>query len=249
MTLAVDYNKPTSSTFYVEVLPQLQLNINDALSLSTETSGANYPTNTVKFRNSRFEKWNGTSWSVLSTGYAISITGNANTVTNGVYTNTVQSITAIKTFTSQVKLAAGTASAPQLANKDNSDTGIYFPSIDSVGVSINGQNALTIDSGRNLTCAQNITAYSDKRLKKDFETLNNALQKVKTLHGYLYTKIETNRREVGLISQEVEKILPEAVFRDKNGYLSLAYGNLAALFVEAIKELDTKIQALEQKIQ
>lgn len=244
----VNFNLPINSTLYTEVLPQLQLNIADSLKLSTETSGANYPTNAIKFRNSRFEKWNGSTWEAMATTYAISITGNATTVTNGVYTTGDQTIAGSKTFSGSILFDTATgATVPSIAHKTTTTTGIYFVSATEVGISISGSKVVGVDS-TGIYCSGNITAYSDERLKKSLTPIKDSLNKIKELTGYLYTKKQDESRQVGLIAQEVQKVLPEAVHKDEQGYLSLAYGNLAALFVEAIKELDDRIQSLEARV-
>jgi len=95
----------------------------------------------------------------------------------------------------------------------------------------------------------NVTAYSDIRRKKDLVKLDNALNKVEQLTGYTYTNKIDNKRYTGLIAQDVQKVLPEAVQAEKlDGHLSLAYGNMAGLFVEAIKELAHKIEILEARL-
>lgn len=88
---------------------------------------------------------------------------------------------------------------------------------------------------------------SDFRLKSDFAPILSALYKVKSLTGKLYTK--NGRREAGLIAQDVAKVQPESVFLNEDGYLSLASAGILALVVEAIKELDEKVEALDDRSQ
>jgi hypothetical protein len=97
--------------------------------------------------------------------------------------------------------------------------------------------------GRHITAVGNVTSNSDRRLKKNIQKIDNALDKVQQLNGVLFTMKETNSRQTGLIAQDVQKVLPEAVIGDD--ILSVAYGNMVGLLVEAIKELreivDTKV--------
>ena len=93
----------------------------------------------------------------------------------------------------------------------------------------------------------NVTAYSDKRLKSDIVKIKDALNKIDKLNGYTYTM--NDKRSTGLIAQEVLEVLPEAVEGSEETTYALAYGNLASIFVEAIKELREKILDLENKIQ
>jgi len=94
----------------------------------------------------------------------------------------------------------------------------------------------------------NVIAYSDSRLKTDIEIIDGALTKVAALRGVTFRRIDADMpRQTGLLAQEVREVLPEAVVEDKDGLLSIAYGNLVGLLVEAIKELKTKVAALENR--
>ncbi len=105
-----------------------------------------------------------------------------------------------------------------------------------------GSLSFNVTSG-DLTASGNVTAYSDIRLKTDLEVISDAISKVKKLTGYTYTRIDTGSRQTGLVAQDVKKVLPEAV--EYNGsHLSLAYGNLVGLLVEAIKEQQAQIDKL-----
>ena len=91
-----------------------------------------------------------------------------------------------------------------------------------------------------------MTAYSDRTLKKNVETISNALAKVQAMRGVYFEMINTGDRNIGVIAQEVQAVLPEVV-RDNNGVLSVAYGNLTGLLIEAVKELSEKLAKLEAK--
>lgn len=91
-----------------------------------------------------------------------------------------------------------------------------------------------------LTVNGDIQSTSDLRLKTELQPIPDALSKVLALQGYTYRM--TNQpadgpRHMGLIAQEVQAVAPELVGEDKDGRLSLAYPNLTALLVGAIKEL------------
>ena len=91
---------------------------------------------------------------------------------------------------------------------------------------------------------------SDRRLKKDLQRIEGALTKVQQLSGYTfqYQRDPVDRRSTGLIAQDVQAVLPEAVFENDAGMLSLAYGNLAGLLVEAIKELAEDVRRIAHAI-
>lgn len=105
---------------------------------------------------------------------------------------------------------------------------------------------LTVDNSGNLTAAANITAYSDRRLKTDLEQITDALNIVQSLTGYRYKRVDIDQKEIGLIAQDVEPMLPELVV--ENGeYKSLAYDRMVAVLVEAVKMLAARVEILERK--
>ena len=109
--------------------------------------------------------------------------------------------------------------------------------------------ALTLDmsAAGAATFNDNVTAYSDERLKDNIETLEDGLHKVEQLRGVTYTRDE--RENIGVIAQEVEKILPEIVLTadDEMGTKSVDYSRLTAVLIEAVKELSVKVKELENK--
>jgi len=93
----------------------------------------------------------------------------------------------------------------------------------------------------------NIVAYSDIRGKTNIETIPNALDKVDAIRGVTYNKIENPEgyRYMGVIAQELQDILPEVVIEDEDGKLSVAYGNIVGVLIEAVKELRAEIKELK----
>lgn len=112
-------------------------------------------------------------------------------------------------------------------------------------------NRLQLDMSGNLTVAGNSTAYSDIRLKSNIEKITGALAKVEQLNGVTFNLVgmPESRRNTGLIAQDVLKVLPEAVHEhsDEMKTLSVAYGNIVGLLVEAIKELRAEVSELKAK--
>jgi len=100
--------------------------------------------------------------------------------------------------------------------------------------------------GNAIAHGNNITD-SDLRIKKDLEKIDSALEKVKQLTGYTFTNIQSGYRNTGLVAQDVQKILPEAVYTEGK-YLGLAYGNLMGLIVEAIKDLSGEIDEIKKRL-
>ena len=95
--------------------------------------------------------------------------------------------------------------------------------------------------------ATDFNSLSDVRYKKDFEKITGALDKVKTLVGYTYTLVDSDTRSTGLIAQDVEKILPEAIGGNEDKK-TLNYGAMLGLVVEAIKELDDKLEDIRNNL-
>jgi hypothetical protein len=93
----------------------------------------------------------------------------------------------------------------------------------------------------------NVYATSDERLKTKIETIKHALEIVLKLRGVHYQSLQTNKMEIGVIAQEILEILPEVVQENASGYLSVAYGNIIGLLIEAIKELKEEIEILKKK--
>jgi hypothetical protein len=91
---------------------------------------------------------------------------------------------------------------------------------------------------------------SDERLKTNVTQINNALDKVMDMEGvYFNWKKSDENRQVGMIAQEVEKVLPEVVSTDKEGYYSMSYGAVVPVLIEAIKEQQNTIENLEKSIE
>lgn len=103
-------------------------------------------------------------------------------------------------------------------------------------------------NGTNLTCAGTVTANSDERLKKNIETITDALHKVTGLRGVEYDHKNTGDHCLGLIAQEVEQIIPQVVYEGVDGVKSVAYQNIVALLIEAVKDQQRQIDELKAKL-
>ena len=112
-------------------------------------------------------------------------------------------------------------------------------------------NALTLDMSEAgaATFNNDVTAFSDARLKENVSTIENALDKVDNLRGVNYTHKETGKEKIGVIAQEVEEILPQIVLtaNDEMQTKSVDYGKLCAVLIEAVKELKKEVEELKGK--
>jgi hypothetical protein len=95
-----------------------------------------------------------------------------------------------------------------------------------------------------------VIALSDARQKTDLERIETALDKVMSVHGYTYKRIDQpdGPRYAGVIAQEMKEVLPEIVCTDQFGNHSVAYGNISALLIEAIHELKSSIDTMKSDI-
>ena len=111
-------------------------------------------------------------------------------------------------------------------------------------------SSTTIQAGGNITAGGNVTAFSDRKLKDNLEKIGDALAKVRQITGYTYTRKDLDdkvKRHTGVIAQDVEVVLPEAV-EEHDGIKGVAYGNMMGLVFEAIKELDDKLEEIKKQL-
>ncbi len=106
----------------------------------------------------------------------------------------------------------------------------------------------SLDVVGNITVSGDIISTSDVSIKENVKPILNPIEKVKELSGYTFNRIGQDKRSVGLMAQDVEKVLPEAVSENGEGVKSLAYGNLVALLVETVKEQQKQIDELREKL-
>ena len=108
---------------------------------------------------------------------------------------------------------------------------------------------MTLGTDGGLSTLKGVVAFSDIRLKTNLEIIPNALNKVSQLNGYTFDRIDIKTdRQTGVIAQEVELVLPEAVQTNEEGMKSVAYGNMVGILIEAIKELNAKVDKLEAQL-
>ena len=118
-------------------------------------------------------------------------------------------------------------------------------------INFNG-NPLEVESNGDLTYPgrlrpRQINLTSDRRLKSDIEKLGG-INKILSLTGYSYRFNDSEERSAGLLAQEVQRVLPEAVSQDERGYLSLDYNAVIALLVNAVKDQQEMIDILAEQV-
>ena len=152
--------------------------------------------------------------------------------------------------------AADTAALPSFSWTTDTNTGIWAPDVDKVGITTGGVNRVTISSTGIMTTGE-VTAYaSDARLKTNVVAIDGALDKVEAIRGVTYDWNEKGQElglgtehQVGVIAQEIEAVLPQLVVDSAHeGFKTVKYDKLTALLIEAVKELSAKVKTLEARL-
>ena len=164
----------------------------------------------------------------------------------------------------QITMASqGTSTYGRVAGESTSDYNMYF----RMGGGTNrgfvfqngnsGNNVAGIDSLGNARFKADVIAYtsSDKRLKDNITRISNPMEKINKLSGNTFEwndnqdTYEKGMKDVGVIAQEVEEVLPEIVETRDNGYKAVKYEKMVALLIEGMKEQQEQIEKLEKQIQ
>lgn len=142
--------------------------------------------------------------------------------------------------------------------KDDGDK-IIFSTDTHMNFVVNGGDEMRLLANGDLHVDGDVIAYSttisDERLKDNIEVVDGALDKVKELRGVTFNRKQDGQKSAGVIAQDVEKVLPEAVKRkalplhtgDDELFKTVQYDALHALLIEAVKELSEKVEKLENK--
>jgi len=136
--------------------------------------------------------------------------------------------------------------AYQNGNPDAASFKIHYSgnSIQDVGLTLYGNG--------NAELYGDLTEISDARYKKNIVSLEGAINKVKQLRGVTYNWIDEHKgkgEEIGFIAQELEKVFPQLVHTNKDGYKSVAYSHVIPVLVEAIKEQQQQIDELKKMVE
>jgi hypothetical protein len=180
---------------------------------------------------------------------------NANYITNN---NQLTNGAGYTTFTANQSLNTGSnVTHNQIYANDwfrvNGSDGLYWQSYDggfqmtdSTWVRVYGSKAFLVNN----TCqAVTFNSTSDERYKKDIVKIDDALDKLHRLNGYDFTFKDTDKKSSGVIAQEVQKVMPQLVDEGDDGRLTVQYGNMVGLLIEAVKEQQTQIDDLKAEIQ
>lgn len=144
-----------------------------------------------------------------------------------------------RTFTGDITVGAGGSSTITMVDTDEGNRLIHCNS-NRIGFlnQANGWGSYCNDDG-SWQSDFNITAFSDERKKKNWRPVTeDYVEKLANVKVGVYDRIDADLTQVGVSAQSLQKVLPEAVIEDKDGYLTVAYGNAALTSaVELAKEL------------
>ena len=108
---------------------------------------------------------------------------------------------------------------------------------------------LTFNPSSGTLSATIFTSLSDETQKTDITPIINAIETVKQIQGVKYKWVDNHSQpSIGVIAQEIEKVLPEVVVTNDQGLKTVSYGNIVGLLIEAIKEQQVRIEEVERKL-
>lgn len=111
----------------------------------------------------------------------------------------------------------------------------------------NSNENASVDPNGNMT-ANNFFSVSDERYKKNISTITDAGSMLKQIRGVRFDWLRDGSSDIGVIAQEVYKVMPEAVVSSMNGsMLTVAYTKIIPLLIETIKDLQERVEVLERK--
>lgn len=144
---------------------------------------------------------------------------------------------------------------PGLAGNTTSLTHVLWIKSTGIGVLKVPSDTYALDVNGIIRCTS-VSQTSDIRFKTNIRPMKQALAKVESLRGVTYDwrrdefpqQLFPQGEQLGLIAQEVQSILPEAVQEDEDGYLAVDYAKIVPVLIEAIKEMNQEIRALRAQI-
>lgn len=146
--------------------------------------------------------------------------------------------------TTPTKPGSTTAANAPLTNADidGNFASLNDSKLETSGGIISGDLTIT-----GTTNSESFNSTSDARFKIDLVKIEDALEKVKSLTGYTFTLKESGMRSSGLIAQDVNEVLPEVIGGNEDK-LTISYGAMTGLIIEAIKELESKLDSIQNQI-
>ena len=152
------------------------------------------------------------------------------------------------TTTGEVNAISGSFTGPVSASAINTLGVSVSGNITAVSGSFTGPISASV-----INASGDVTAFfsSDERLKDNITPIGSAIDKLNTIGGYEFdwnNSSEHSGHDVGVIAQEIEKVLPEVVVTRGNGYKAVRYEKIVALLIQAIKEQQSQIDDLQSRL-
>lgn len=200
-------------------------------------------------------------------GTASSCTGNAGTATKLATARTINGVSF--DGSANINISAPANGGTSSSCSGNSATATKLATARTInGVAFDGTTNITVPASLprdvviegtltvkgSILSNDNVTAYSDRRLKENIEIIKNPLDRISLIHGYIYNFIDTpDIQRTGLIAQELQKVLPQAVktvSHEKYGeVLSINYGETVGLLFEGMREIISENKKLKAEIE
>lgn len=187
----------------------------------------------------------------------------ASLTTTGNITSSGGTVSATAISSSGTIAATGAITAASLTTTGNMTTTAGTVSAANVrATTALAVGTATLGGAGTINASGDVTAYatSDRRLKENIFTIQGAMDKLIWVNGYTFDWTDeaialkggedgyfVRKHDVGLIAQEIENILPEAVATREDGYLAVRYEKLVPILIQAVKELKREIDALKMR--
>jgi hypothetical protein len=239
------------------------INTTSNITLGTDTSG-NYVATVAGTTNEIEVTGSGSASAAVTVGLpnSVTITG---TMTAGTFSGSGASLTSLP-----AGQLTGTLPAIDGSNLINLPSGgitvstaatsttMYpmFADIASFSSNFNGEpdavhvsySKLSFDSQFGNLSAYQFTSLSDRNEKENIRPIENALDITKQLEGVRFDWKENGKPSLGVIAQDLEKVLPELVITGDDGVKRVSYGNIVGVLIEAIKEQQKQIDRQQEMI-
>jgi len=146
-----------------------------------------------------------------------------------------------------------TASSGATLSNDTTTNSTHYPTLStatsgSYTTAVISSTKLTFNPFTGNFSATQFTSLSDITQKTNIRPIENPTELVKQLEGVRYDWINNNKPSIGVIAQDIEKVLPEVVETNSDDLKSVSYGNIVGVLIEAIKEQQIRIEELEKKL-
>ena len=203
---------------------------------------------------------NGTEIATETTLFGLAVGGSGGLVTTGGAQTLTDKTISGGTLTGTLTAGGGTGSSGQFLASTGSGVQWQTVSVDAtaitngtsnvqaasnsnVTVTTGGSLCATFDTSNNLTVVGTVTAQSSIVLKDNVETISDALAKVMNLRGVEFDYKANGRHSIGVVAEEVESVF-DCLVVETDGVKSVAYQNLVAVLIEAVKDLKSEIDQL-----